>query len=364
VAREAGDPFWADRDIQCGFDTFRETPRVHVIAGWNDMFLAQSLKDFQAASEATNGAAKLTIYTGGHFGVVFNHGLAVSEETKQWYRQYLTCADVESPRAAVQMQLIQEGEEEEWLECDTWPPPAEPWRLFLHPGDAHANTGSLEASSPSAGTLGYVYDPKDPTPYVGNGWLNLQKDGAQDQRAFESSRSDVAVLTSVPLEQPCELVGDVTATLFLSCTAPECDIIARLCVVRNAGNLSRGNSEPGFFDRLLDPRGLGRGRSVNLCEGIVRAKFDTDSVRLEVSLGPTAVRLNVGDCIRLHVCSAAHPRWLRHPLQDTGEDWLLGTSEVGAPAEITIFADEDKPSHLNLPLRSAAVRSCHQVPVQ
>lgn len=50
---------------------------------------------------------------------------------------------------------------------------------------------------------------------------------------------------------------------------------------------------------------------------------------VEFSLGYTACRLEEGDQLRLHVCSAAHPRWLRHPLQPQGEDWLLGNSEVG-----------------------------------
>lgn len=49
---------------------------------------------------------------------------------------------------------------------------------------------------------------------------------------------------------------------------------------------------------------------------------------IEFSLGYTACRLEEGDQLRLHVCSAAHPRWLRHPLQPQGEDWLLGNSEV------------------------------------
>ena len=51
--------------------------------------------------------------------------------------------------------------------------------------------------------------------------------------------------------------------------------------------------------------------------------------RLDLSIGFTACRLEKGDCLRLHICSAAHPRWLRHPLQPQGEDWLLGDSEAG-----------------------------------
>ena len=224
-ARSAADSFWAEgRDVQCHFADFRELPHIHVMAGWNDMFLAQSLHDYQLASKATNGAAQLTIFTGGHFGVVVNHGRKVAEETRQWYRQYLTDTSTATPHAAVRMQLIHdengengENESEEWLECDTWPPPSEPRHFFFQEKDSDLGTGLLVGSlgiPGDAGLLTYVYDPKDPTPYAGDGWLNLQKDGAQDQRSFENSRSrDVLVLTSPPLEQPLEIVGEVSASL-------------------------------------------------------------------------------------------------------------------------------------------------------
>ena len=223
TARDAADPFWAEgRDVQCHFADFREPPSIHVIAGWNDMFLAQSLQDFQLATKATNGAARLTIFTGGHFGVVVNHGVQVAEHTRQWYRQNLIGTSAAAPRAAVRMQLIQEDAngEEAWLECDVWPPPSKPMQFFFREKDAGLGTGLLLPGDPGgeAGALSYVYDPRDPTPYAGDGWLNLQKDGAQDQRSFESSRlRDVLVLTSAPLQQPLEIVGEVSATLLLTC---------------------------------------------------------------------------------------------------------------------------------------------------
>ena len=61
------------------------------------------------------------------------------------------------------------------------------------------------------------------------------------------------------------------------CSAAECDVLARLCVVRGKpkpmgwlGTLSQS------LGTLGDLRGLGSGRSVNLCENIVRAQFQKD----------------------------------------------------------------------------------------
>lgn len=45
--------FWKDgRDRQFNFDSFRGThpPHIHIIAGWNDMFLQQGLDDFVSDS--------------------------------------------------------------------------------------------------------------------------------------------------------------------------------------------------------------------------------------------------------------------------------------------------------------------------
>eukprot|EP00434_Breviolum_minutum_P010799 symbB.v1.2.009524.t4/scaffold606.1/size182035/14 len=296
TSRSAANSFWTEgRDKQFHFDGFRKgvAPHVHVIAGWNDMFLLQSLDDFVEASRLTD--ARLTIYTGGHFGVVMNHAGEVAAETGRCYREHLA-GDVPDRRKAVRMQLItgKEKGEPPWLECDHWPPP-------------------------------------DPTPYAGDGWLNLQKDGPQEQRGLETSRTkDLLLLTSDPLES-MEIVGEVRVSLHVRCSAPECDLVARLCVVHASG----ANGWPMW--PLTDPRQLGPGRSVNLCENIARTQFHKDEVQhVEFSLGYTACRLEEGDQLRLHVCSAAHPRWLRHPLQPQGEDWLLGNSEVGSPAQLTI----------------------------
>ncbi|CAJ1429710.1 unnamed protein product [Effrenium voratum] len=349
MARKASDAFWREsRDRQFHFDHFREAaPRIHVIAGWNDMFLAQSLEDFMEAQRAT-GSARLTIFTGGHFGVVMSHAGKVAAETGRWYQEHLALEGEARP-AAVRMQLITDEEPEEWLECGAWPPPeGARWDLFLAPGhvglrsEPAAGAAGATGADTSTEPLSYSYDPRDPTPYAGDGWLNLQRDGPQDQREVER-RQDVLVLSSAPLEEQLEVVGEVTVSLFLSCSAPECDVLARLCVVRDAVK----DNNP------LAALGIGGAKSVNLCENIARVKFQEEVTRLDLSLGFTACRFRPGDQVRLHICSAAHPRWLRHPLQPPGEDWLLGDSEVGAPAKITILSE--RPSRLRLSLRSSEV---------
>eukprot|EP00931_Biecheleriopsis_adriatica_P066653 TRINITY_DN40959_c0_g1_i1.p1 TRINITY_DN40959_c0_g1~~TRINITY_DN40959_c0_g1_i1.p1 ORF type:complete len:686 (+),score=120.76 TRINITY_DN40959_c0_g1_i1:23-2080(+) len=368
--RLPSDSFWQDgRDAQCNFDAvFKDeaAASVHIVAGWHDMFLLQSLEDFVAAHRASGGCARLTVYTGGHFGVVSTHGKIIAEETRKWYSQHLkTDSKSAAQRACVRMQLIGS---EDWLECDTWPPPEGAAMLLYLRGTSQSSStmGSLDFTpSDQVRTmtpLSYRYDPADPTPYAGAGWLNLRKDGPQDQRPLETSRhEDLLLLTSSPMQEELDVVGEVSVVLFASCSAPECDLVARLCVVRSDAEEKPGSSFARAFARLFDSQDLGPGVSLNLCEGVSRVQFPgreeaADCCRVEISLGPTACRLHKGDKLRLHVCSAAHPRWLRHPLQSPEEDWLLGSGSVGSPARISIFADAERRSQLRLPLRGSSVR--------
>ena len=82
--------------------------------------------------------------------------------------------------------------------------------------------------------------------------------------------------------------------------------------------------------RLRSGSELCSGQSFNLCEGYARVRFDglqadagappetsygtmpTAVRELRVDLGATCCRFLPGDKIRLQVCSAAHPKALRH----------------------------------------------------
>ena len=71
--------------------------------------------------------------------------------------------------------------------------------------------------------------------------------------------------------------------------------------------------------------------------------------RMEITLWPTAHTFLAGHRIRLHVASAAHPRWNRN----------LGTGEPAADATRTLVAmqtvyhDSSRPSVLTLPVECA-----------
>jgi uncharacterized protein len=89
----------------------------------------------------------------------------------------------------------------------------------------------------------YCFDPHDPTPSVGGaGRFVIQGRGAQDNRTLEA-RTDVLTYTSDPLERDIEIIGPVSAELFVRSSLEH---FVRLCDVAPSG------------------------RSINVCDGLQR----------------------------------------------------------------------------------------------
>jgi hypothetical protein len=182
----------------------------------------------------------------------------------------------------------------------------------------------------------YKYDPDDPTPTRGGALLMTPEfpPGPYDQRAIES-RADVLVYRSAPLEHDVEVTGPITVRLWAISSAPDTDFVARLTDV--------------FPD----------GRSINLTDGIIRARYrdaaqgDTPSLIVpgrpygyENDLWATSNLFKTGHRIGLQVTSSNFPRWDRNP--NTGHP--IGVDTDLAVAHQQILHDREHPSHVVLPL--------------
>src|SRR5262249_10619766 len=99
------------------------------------------------------------------------------------------------------------------------------------------------------------------------------------------------------------------------------------------------------------------GRAVNLCDGIVRARYRTSLSRAEllepgklyeyrIQLGSTSYRFAPGDRIRLAVSSSNFPRFNRN--LNTGGDFASET--VGRPAVQRVFHGGLRASCVILPI--------------
>ena len=155
------------------------------------------------------------------------------------------------------------------------------------------------------------------------------KAGAADNRALEA-RPDVLVFTSAPLTAALDVVGPVSARIRVRASGTHFDLFARLCDV--------------------DPRG----RSRNVCDGIIRCDAVSNGpvtpvTAVTVPMSATAHRFAAGHRLRLQVSGGAHPRFARN----TGSGEPPATATRLVVVDLQILHEAADPCTLLLPVLSA-----------
>lgn len=305
LAHGPEDPHWSEGDFT-GRVAEVGIPAAFV-AGWYDLFLADQLRDYQRLRDAGT-PVRLTVGPWVHAAV---GGIrAALHETLDWGAAY---ARGEQPTARAPVRCYVMGQNR-WRDFDAWPPPGyRPTEYHLHAGSrlSRDDPGDEDPSR-------YHYDPADPTPSVGGPLLTALR-GAKDQRRLEI-RADVLTFGTESLPADVEVVGEVSARIWVRSNRPSTDLFVRLCDV----------------DR--------RGRSRNVCDGLVTVEPDGITA-VDVPLSPTAYRFLRGHRIRVQVSSGAHPRFARNP--GTGEP--LADAAALAAADQEVFHDPEHPSKITLP---------------
>jgi putative CocE/NonD family hydrolase len=146
-------------------------------------------------------------------------------------------------------------------------------------------------------------------------------------------RPDVLTFTTGELAAPTEITGRVKMKLFISSDAPDTDFFVKLCDV--------------YPD----------GRSFNICEGQLRARFRygfLDEVMLkpgeinplDIDLSSTSIIVNKGHKLQVLITSSNSPAFEVNP--NTGEPFRAsGRMQV---AHNSIYMDTAHPSAIILPV--------------
>ncbi|HEX6873730.1 MAG TPA: CocE/NonD family hydrolase [Micromonosporaceae bacterium] len=310
------------------------TAPVLMVGGWQDIFLPWQLEDY-AALRAAGARPRLTIGPW-HHG---SRGLAAAmlKESIDWFTTHLRGEAVDAGwRQAlggggpVRIYVTGGGG---WREYDDWPPEgtrAEAW--YLHRTPDRGGRLSPEPPAPSEPDQ-FRYDPADPTPSVGGPLLLGNVAGVRDNREIEA-RPDVLVYTSETLADDIEIVGPVRASIRVRPSRPHFDIFVRLCDV-----------EPGP-----------NGRSLNVCDGLVRVdarrrEAGPDGVlAVEVELWPAAHRFRTGHRLRVQVSGGAYPRYARN----LGTPDPLATAVDLRPVIVDVHHDPAQPSAMLLPFAASS----------
>jgi putative CocE/NonD family hydrolase len=316
---DADDPFWSSRRWSSASSSLAVP--VSFVGGWYDIFLPGQLRDY-AALRAAGHEPYLLI---GPWQHTDQDGMATSvRESVAFLRaQLLDDAPLRQARVRVHVGGL-EGDGA-WRDLPAWPPPATEQRWHLQAG------GALSADPPGASAPdGFTYDPVDPTPSVGGPVLSAsvgRGSAPPDNRQLEA-RADVLTYTSASLPADLEVMGQVSADLFVRSSLENTDFFARLCDV--------------------DPAG----RSVGVCDAIIRltpgkvAPEADGTIRVLIELWPTAYAFRAGHRVRLQVSSGAHPRYARNP----GSGEPLATAAKLVKADQQVYHDPDHPSALVLPV--------------
>ncbi|MBX7430897.1 CocE/NonD family hydrolase [Mycobacterium sp. Y57] len=290
----ADDPFWTRMHLRDALD--RSDVPVLLLTGWQDLFLEQTLHQYQRLRER-NVPVGMTIGPWTHSHMMTKAGPTVVRETLDWLGTHLTGAPAQR-RSPVRIHLTGPG----WLDLADWPPPMP--RLVLWPVPGGGLSGA--APGPDSGSVTFVYNPADPTPTIG-GRLLSPVGGYRDDTEL-SRRADVVTFTGQPLPADLYVAGTPVMELSHACANPHNDVFVRISQVDE------------------------HGRSHNISDGYLASAPDSGLVRIELdAIGHT---FPAGSRIRVLVAGGSHPRFVRN----------VGTSESTVSA--TTFATARHTIHL------------------
>lgn len=345
------DEYWRDLDVGpaiAGVDT----PVLH-LSGWYDIFLQGHLDLADRLHAEGNDHHRFVVgpwnhvaYTTGTPSKVGNRlfgpdagtgtGL-MSDLALDWFGIWLV--DDPDPELGPSVRYFQMGRDE-WRVSDKWPPEHDPRRFYLHGADGGADgllTGTLSHAEPGADQSpdSYRYDPDDPVPSRGGRMHQptLDRSGVRDQTPV-MARDDVLAYASPRLTEPLAVAGPVECRLHVGCSQPDTDLVATLV-----------DFEPS-------------GYRANVADGVLRARYrnGTDepayldpgtTYDVTVDMGAVAHTFGRGHQVGLAVTGSDFPRFdrnpsVRGPVAETDPDDYV-------PADVRVFHDAERPSHLLLP---------------
>ena len=388
------DDFWANPsfNIEAHFDQHSDVP-VYLVGGWYDSWSRATVTQFSELSRRKKGPVKLLMGPWTHGG----HSLTyagdadlgpeasidgnLAEDFNAWLLRWFDYTlrdedngmDGEPPikmfvmgggtgRRNADGRLDHGGR---WRAEGEWPLARTHYTSYYLHADG---TLSMQPPGSHAQPSSYRFDPGDPVPTIGGNLSGLSElvragggsamtrrpivpPGAAHQASYAggfacnppygplSERHDVLVFQTPALPEDLEVTGPITVRLWASSSAVDTDFTAKL------------------LDVYPPSSDYPDGYHLNICEGIVRARYRDFSGKaellepgrvyeLEIILEPTSNVFVAGHRIRLDISSSNFPRFDVNP--NTGEP--VGRHTHTVTAENSVYHDPDRPSQVVLPL--------------
>lgn len=342
------DAFWQQLNARTQMDRYRVP--VLLTGGWYDNYAAETYANYLALREH----APTPALRDSHRVIVgpWPHGIAGAKLGELDFGEQ-ACAENDHPHRWLDC-LLHDGTPadfqaapirlfvmgiNQWRDEYEWPlARARATAVYLQAGGTLSTQPPASPATPDS----YDYDPANPAPTLGGnhsvgpynpGLFELASWGPFDQRPIEA-RPDVLVFTTDVLPRDTEVTGPIVLKLYASSSARDTDFVARLCDV--------------YPD----------GRSMNITEGVIRARYREDVwgapqllqpgeiYQFTIDLQVTSNVFLAGHRLRLAITSSSFPLWDRN--LNTGNDPATDTHML--VAHQTIYHDAEHPSHLVLPI--------------
>jgi len=326
-------------------DVTKISQPVFMLAGWYDLFLEHTLKDYLEIKKNGKGIAKehsrIMIGPFAHAAVggktnKLDNGLLNFLRgfiAKEWYMHWLMEKEYpEMKKPPIKYYVLGL---DKWRYSYVWPPERSMYKdLYLHSkGKANTRDGdgrlSFKAPADESEDL-YNFDPIDPVITKGGRNLEISK-GALDQEDSEM-RDDVLVYTSEPFDHGVEVTGDVKIVLYASSSAKDTDFMVKLVDVSP------------------------KGKAILILDAGIRARFRNghdnpeliepgEVVKYEFLVGNISTFFKPGHRIRVDITSSNFPRYDVN--SNMGGEGKEGEFLI---AEQKIYHNKKFPTHLILPI--------------
>jgi putative CocE/NonD family hydrolase len=240
------DDFWKPRSIVPHLKAI--APAVLTVGGWFDAEdLAGPLAIYRAIERNSPGAVNTLVmgpwpHGGWARGDAERLGnLEWGAKTGPWFREQIEFPFFAHHLKGRPMEPLAEASvfvtgRNEWRRHDAWPPRDAQRRTFYF-----ADRGGLEASAPTseaaAGAASktealafdeYVSDPNRPVPYLGYTAMGMRRDYMTEDQRFASTRPDVLVYETAPLDADLTIVGPVGVSLHVSTSGTDADWVVKV----------------------------------------------------------------------------------------------------------------------------------------
>jgi predicted acyl esterase len=299
-------------DEAVGMDMQRHYTDVHIptfnVCGWYDCFVESGIENFEGLQQHGSGFAKgnqkLVVGAFGHFPL--NGKLSYPKEASKpdleavgrWFDHWLKGKEngIKS-EPAVRYFLMGDTVDKsapgnEWRSTNVWPPKGKTETLWL------GQNGSLDRIAPmKESTASYDSDPHNPVTTLGGNNLFLSR-GPMDQRETRN-RKDVLRFETEPLTEPTAIVGRIYADLLVSTDAPDTDFVAKFVDIY-----------PDGYEALV----LDQAMRLRFREGFDRPQKAEagKTYPLRINIGTTALVVNKGHRLAIHIQSTNSPRFEPH----------------------------------------------------